>query len=127
MGRRGRARCPECVIREVTGRSSTLVVVEIELHVEGTIKELRAFVDALQAALGEDAEVRGWLGNAERDDETQIVTVTVDVIAAETQSGALDRVQPAVWLADPDARLVVGGTSTMQLIVPKPPEDRPPN
>jgi hypothetical protein len=86
---------------------------KIELHLS---EQWPAIVNTLRATLGSDVAIRVWPG-----DEMHLTTVYIDVLTADTQSEALERIQPAVWLADPDGRLIVGGTTTSQLIVPKPP------
>jgi hypothetical protein len=96
----------------------------IEIRVGGNEREIRRFADVLQAALGDDGEVQLRLGSADRGDQLKPGTVSVDVFEAGDEAEALDRVQPAVRQADPELRLVEGGTWTRQLIVPKPPDRR---
>ncbi len=90
---------------------------EIELYLDG---EWEPVVDSLRSNLGVDAEMRVRAGGG-----AYLTTVLVDVLAANTQNEALDRIQPAVWLADPGCTRIVGGTSTMQLVVPRPTSTQP--
>ena len=84
---------------------------EIELHMtEGW----PVVVDSLRTALHDDAAMRVWPGDARH-----LTTVYVDVRAASTATEALERIQPAVWIADPDARVIVGGTTIRQYSVPR--------
>ena len=90
---------------------------EIELYLDG---EWEPVVDSLGSSLGDDVAMRVRPGGG-----AILTTVFVDVLAANSQSEALDRIQPAVWLGDPDRTRIVGATSTMQLVVPRPTSAQP--
>jgi hypothetical protein len=96
---------------------------QIELYVEGTTDQLRGFVDGLQAALGADADVLPWLGAADPEDQPKSTTVYVDVHDAADEAEAIERVQPAIRLADPEMTIVKGGTSAIRTLLPKQPPD----
>jgi hypothetical protein len=71
-------------------------------------------LDSLRTALRDDVAMRVWPG-----DGRHLTPVYVDVRAAGTATEALERMQPAVWIADPEARVIVGGTTIMQFSVPR--------
>ena len=100
---------------------------QIELHVEGSIERLRRFADELQAALGDEATVSGWLGTADPDDEPKSGTIYVDVFKAANEAEALKHAQPAIRRADPGLTVVKGGTTAMEYFapMPQPPSQEP--
>jgi hypothetical protein len=96
---------------------------EIELQVFGEVERLRAFADRLQALLGDDAEVRGFLGKADAGDEPQDGTITVDVLGAADEFEAYERLHPLMPQADPEWHtLITGGTTAIRHLIPKPPD-----
>jgi hypothetical protein len=93
----------------------------IQLLLEGSAPRLRQFMSDVQADLGQDGAVIGPV--SDDHDPREWLPITVDVFGAADEVAALERVQPAIGVADPQRDTVRGGTTVIQQFTPPPPEE----
>ena len=111
-----------------SGLAAALLVQEaagmqnVELYLNGTLDELRMVADRLEVALGADGAVLPFFGKADLPAaEKRDAQFTISVQGVANQEEALERLQPAVRLADPELKVVTGGTLTVRQVRPAPP------
>lgn len=86
---------------------------EISLSIEERPPVLRAFLEELQIALGDDARV--WASMVAGDEQaSQQIAAFVQVFEAPDHDAALQRVRPAIRVADPEMRIVRSEASSLQ-------------
>lgn len=86
---------------------------EISLSIEERPPVLRAFLEALQAALGADARV--WASLVAGDEHApQRIAAFIQVFEAPDRDAAFQRVRPAIRAADPEEKLVKADETFVQ-------------
>ncbi|WP_445150492.1 hypothetical protein [Baekduia sp. Peel2402] len=88
----------------------------IRLDLRGTPDQVRKALATVAKQLGPDGQVMAEI--TEQGEDVIHRSVTVAVFSASIEADALTRIQPAARAADSDLRVIVGGDSVMQMVIP---------